>query len=188
MATIHTKAHLEHGDFGFGNRNVVMRGSEEDGDVRIIDFNEAFEHTCERKMSVQWWAWEPHVADFGCSELYNVIMMLGVWTPRKYPLYRVRIATKSQTGIVPLLGDYYNIFRVPTVKRLVKWAMYNNKILTKEYIEPRAKAALAAYYEQYSERFERIGDPRRHVLPLLIPGGSTDNVDTPATPPPADAD
>lgn len=89
MIAIHDEAHLEHGDFGFGNLHILMRGSEEDGDldVRIIDFNEAFEHTCERKMPIQWWGWEPHVGEFGCQELWNVVWMLGIWTPGKCRLY-----------------------------------------------------------------------------------------------------
>lgn len=91
MTAIHAEAHLEHGDFQFGTRHILMRGSEEDGDldVRIIDFNEAFEHTCERKMPIEWWGWEPHIAEFGCEELWNVVWMLGIWTPGKCLLYGV---------------------------------------------------------------------------------------------------
>lgn len=86
MVAIHSNAHLEHGDFEFGNHHAVMTGSEEGGDldIRIIDFNEAFEHTCERKMPIQWWAWEPHSPEFGCQELWNVVWSLGVWTPSTF--------------------------------------------------------------------------------------------------------
>lgn len=89
MTAIHAEAHLEHDDFQFGTRHILMRGSEETGDldIRIIDFNEAFEHTCERKMPIEWWGWEPYVAEFGCEELWNVVWMLGIWTPGKYQLY-----------------------------------------------------------------------------------------------------
>lgn len=68
--------------------------------------------------------------------------------------------------------------------------MYNNKILTKEYIGPRARAALAEYYERYSERFASIGDPRNRMLPLLIPGEPTDEVGalSPTPPPESDSD
>lgn len=73
-------------------------------------------------------------------------------------------------AVIHFLGDHYNIFRVATVERLVKSAVRNNKFLTREYIEPRAKAALREYYQLYSERFAVIGDPRRHKLPRLTPG------------------
>ena len=75
---------------------------------------------------------------------------------------------------------------MPTVERLLKWGMHNNKFMEREYLEPRAKLTLARFYGRYSGRFKYIGDPRdpKNILPLLIPGEPDDE---PGTTSPADA-
>ena len=83
MATIHRTGHLEHGDMGPSCRHILVRGSEEQGDVniRIIDFDHADEHECERKMSLRLGDWEPTPGAFGCDELFDIAWLIGAWTP-----------------------------------------------------------------------------------------------------------
>ena len=75
MIMIH-EAGLEHTDFH--PYNVLSRS---DGGIRIIDFDEAVPHKCERKLKIIQYAYAPSEDDFGCDELYYVAGELELWTP-----------------------------------------------------------------------------------------------------------
>ena len=47
----------------------------------IIDFDEATERECERKIDVVVNSVEPHPHEFGCKELYELCMGLDLWKP-----------------------------------------------------------------------------------------------------------
>ena len=48
--------------------------------------------------------------------------------------------------------------------------MDHNRTLDEDYVRRSAKVALAHFYEEYKDRFELIGDPREHMVPLDLPG------------------
>lgn len=73
------------------------------------------------------------------------------------------------------MGSEPSIFRVATVDRLVKWAMNHNHFLNEDYVRRSATIALADFYREYQDRFEFIGHPQDHMLPLNIRGVPEDD-------------
>lgn len=45
----------------------------------IVDFKEANKHKCRSDLEIEEGAVRPSEADFGCSEVWNLAMDLGVW-------------------------------------------------------------------------------------------------------------
>ncbi|GJE91883.1 hypothetical protein PsYK624_080340 [Phanerochaete sordida] len=120
-----------------------------DGQVRIVDFARACEHDCDASPKITVWEWEPSRSSYGCNEMYDVMRLLGLWTP----------------GFFPFMGTYVHIFSFPYHEDLAKW--YLEKLSSSrapnivEEITQRAKETLEHYYAQYEDRFPHIGDPRK---------------------------
>ena len=68
------------------------------------------------------------------------------------------------------MGSEPSIFRVATVDRLVKWAMHENSTLDEDYVRHSAEVTLAEFYDAYQDRFQFIGHPQNHMLPLNLHG------------------
>lgn len=74
-------AGITHGDMEYPERNVVVRP---DGDIRIVDFELAQSHECERKRGppiVDAFSENPYT--YGCWETWHVHDSI-LWTPGKY--------------------------------------------------------------------------------------------------------
>lgn len=69
-------AGVQHNDLRLANILISADKSE----VRIVDFDDASEHTCARAMPVILYAWKPTIADFGCREIHDFVKDLGIWT------------------------------------------------------------------------------------------------------------
>lgn len=82
VMAIHDEAHLEHGNCnGNGWRHILVREDTEGRDFRIIDFDHATAHECERRMAIKVDDYEPSPKDFGCREIYDAVQYLDLWTP-----------------------------------------------------------------------------------------------------------
>ena len=62
--------------------NVIVKGTGDDADVRIINFDEAKEHKCSMRMNVRLFAYMPSLEAFGCHEVYYFCRGADLWTPR----------------------------------------------------------------------------------------------------------
>lgn len=65
---------------GFEDLNVLVCN---DGEICIVDFDQAKEHDCKYVMEVTVFDYEPSKYHFGCNELHYVVQLLGLWTPSK---------------------------------------------------------------------------------------------------------
>ena len=69
----HKTLGLEHGDIR--PDNVINRN----GYPVFIDFELTKPHKCGRKMSLEFGPIEPETEDFGCDELFNMMLSIGAW-------------------------------------------------------------------------------------------------------------
>lgn len=163
-----------HGDLESGFHHILAQEGDRPNylDVRIVDFDHASHHKCEREMTIDMGGWEPSPARFGCPELFTVAQALGVWTPcESFPEYQHQCYhLKAGLAQIHFLGSYLNIFRVATVERLMKWARDQRHLdhLSDKYLEREARLTLEEYYHIFAKRLRRIGDPREHMLALRL--------------------
>lgn len=62
----------------FEDANVLVA---ENGEARIVDFDQASHHDCQGSTYLKVWEYEPPRYDFGCDEMFHVIRTLELWTP-----------------------------------------------------------------------------------------------------------
>ena len=64
----------------FDDDNVLVS---DNGEVCIVDFDQAREHDCRCVMKVTVFDYAPSKYHFGCNELYDAVQLLDLWTPGK---------------------------------------------------------------------------------------------------------
>ena len=74
------KRRVQHNDLT--TSNVIVRGTGDDAEVRIIDFDEAEEHDCYMRQNVRLFAYRPSLEAVGCHEVYYFCRYARLWTPR----------------------------------------------------------------------------------------------------------
>ncbi|GJE90082.1 serine/threonine protein kinase [Phanerochaete sordida] len=132
-------AGVKHNDLRFPNILI----SEDKSEVRIVDFDNASEHTCPRSMPVILYAWEPTLADFGCREIHDFVSDLEIWT----------------SATVRYLGRLHSVHLSPTAEEMFKSAQPDVPDEPEERLLARAETLLKNYATLYGARFPFIGPP-----------------------------
>ncbi|KAI0683808.1 hypothetical protein C8T65DRAFT_702480 [Cerioporus squamosus] len=98
------KAGVQHNDFV--ERNLVV-SKDVDGNlhVRVVDFGNACDHTCQVQCDViKLYDMEPRQVDFDCGELYNVCLEAEVWRDRSVYCFGRYIPVANATSAESLLS------------------------------------------------------------------------------------
>ena len=74
------KRKVQHNDLT--TSNVIVKGTGDHAEVRIIDFDEAEEHGCYMRMNVRLFAYMPTTGAFRCDEVHDFCREASLWTPR----------------------------------------------------------------------------------------------------------
>ncbi|GJE90084.1 hypothetical protein PsYK624_062070 [Phanerochaete sordida] len=136
-------AGVQHNDLRLPNILI----SPDKREVRIVDFDNASQHDCPRAMPVILYAWEPTLAEFGCSELHDFISNLGIWT----------------LDTIRYLGRLHSVHFSSTPEKMLKNAKSEPTATIPDEPEDqllaRADTLLKNYYKRYGARFPFIGPP-----------------------------
>lgn len=111
------KAGIEHNDLD--EDNIIFHKNR----WFLIDFEEANKHKCGGRMAINEGAIAPPETAFGCSELWNLAMDLGVWRTGK--LIRVSSGESLlilEEGLVRLFGSWFREETIESREDLVRFA------------------------------------------------------------------
>ncbi|KAJ3547336.1 hypothetical protein NM688_g5415 [Phlebia brevispora] len=119
--------------------NVV---ADEEGSVRVVDFNEASMHTCEFKSRIRLYELAPPDAGFPCPEIHEAALGMEIYTP----------------SVIGFMGFGFDVRKIKGPETLVEYASRYITCRTKSDLYAEAVQVLKRYRDHYEHRFKPTND------------------------------
>ncbi len=157
---------ISHNDFG--PQHIIVDAQQ---NIRIVGFDRANSHTCERTMKVTPYHFPPKASEFGCQEIYEALLRAEIWTPCKFlipPFTSTSIYIQS-IALVAFLGGVVLIESTPDLESLVAFGQHTAREFSDDYIEKEARELLAWFRERYKDRLAILGFPETDSNDVEMP-------------------